>query len=180
MGTLGRVVGTPQAAPGDTGTEVVEAKEFDITQYAKKLTLATGAFATAVVAALDAFEVHDVTEPMVIAGLAVIAVCLFSASIVMAVDMIARAIVTNGDKSEADDDASDNHEIGSVQSGLEVRLEGSTETRPVLAMRSQDGSADAFLVPAGTRSSGSGPPTFEGPVRWVPAGEVRAYRVSQD
>lgn len=143
MSILGKLVGTPQAAPGDTGTEVVKAKEFDITQYGKKVGLFVGAFVPVLVAALKALGVEEVTDAMVIAALGVTAVALFSVSLVMGVDMIARAIVTKA--GEEGEDGSGGGDVSSVQTGLEVRLEDSTDMRPVLAIRG-DGAGNSFLV----------------------------------
>lgn len=181
MSILGRLVGTPQAPAGDTGKEVIEAREFDITQYGKKLAVVTAALATAVVAALEVFDIQEVTEALAIAGLAFVAVCLFSASLVMAVDMIARAIVTVPEAARGSSDAAEttDAEIEAVRSDLEVRIEGSDEMRPVLAISRGNG-GDSFYVPTGLRSGDGNRPTFEGPFRWVPSTEVRACRLSQD
>lgn len=76
------------------GTEVVKAREFDVTQYGKWMAGLIGLITPAIFAALKLFKVEQVTTSMVIAALAVTAVAIFSASLVIAVDMLARAIVT--------------------------------------------------------------------------------------
>lgn len=93
MGLLDGLFGVPKPG-GDTGAEVVKAREFDITQYGKKMTVFIAAIVPAIVAALKALGVEEISEAMVIASLAVTAVAVFCASLLMAVDVIARAMVT--------------------------------------------------------------------------------------
>jgi hypothetical protein len=100
MGLLDGLFGVPKPS-GETGREVVKAREFDITQYGKKLTVFIAVLVPAIVAALKALGVEEISETMVIASLAVTAVAVFCATLLMAVDMIARALVTRG---AADDD----------------------------------------------------------------------------
>lgn len=94
MGLLDNAVFGAPKATGKPGEEVITAREFDITQYGKKMAVLLGVLAPAIVGALKVIWGKDVTPAMVIAALAVTAVAIFSASLVMAVDMIARAIVT--------------------------------------------------------------------------------------
>ena len=77
-----------------TGSEVVKAREFDVTQYGKWMAGLIGVLTPAIFGALKLFKVEQVTPAMVIAALAVTAVAIFSASLVIAVDMLARAMVT--------------------------------------------------------------------------------------
>ncbi len=94
MGLLDNALfGAPKAS-GAAGDEVIKAREFDITQYGKKMAVLIGVLTPAIVGALKLFHVSEVTPAMVIAALGVTAVAIFSASLVMAVDMIARAMVT--------------------------------------------------------------------------------------
>ena len=78
------------------GAEVVKAREFDVTQYGKWMAGLIGVLTPAIVGALKLFKVEQVTEPVVIAALGVTAVAVFSVSLVISVDMLARAIVTRG------------------------------------------------------------------------------------
>jgi hypothetical protein len=81
------------------GTEVVKAREFDVTQYGKWMAGLIGLITPAIFGVLKLFKVEQVTTSMVIAALAVTAVAIFSASIVIAVDMLARAMVTRDSQS---------------------------------------------------------------------------------
>lgn len=93
MGLLDGLFGVPKPG-GDTGAEVVKAREFDITQYGKKMTVFIAAIVPAIVGALKALGVEEISDAMVIASLAVTAVAVFCASLLMAVDVIARAMIT--------------------------------------------------------------------------------------
>jgi hypothetical protein len=94
LGLLDNALFGSSKATGAVGDEVITAREFDITQYGKKMAVLIGVLTPAIVGALKLFHVSEVTPAMVIAALAVTAVSIFSASLVMAVDMIARAMVT--------------------------------------------------------------------------------------
>lgn len=130
MGLLDGLFGVPKPS-GDTGSEVVKAREFDITQYGKKMTVLIAVLVPAIVAALKALGVKEISETMVIASLAVTAVGVFCATLLMAVDMVARAHVTSQAKPaappaathSAEDGATDELDPGSV------RIEKTTETR---------------------------------------------------
>ena len=77
-----------------TGSEVVKAREFDITQYGKWMAGLIGVITPAIFAALKLANVKEVTTSMVIASLAVTGVAILGASLVISVDMLARALVT--------------------------------------------------------------------------------------
>jgi len=184
MGILDNpLFGTPQASDS-TGEEVVKAREFDITQYGKKMAVLIGVLVPAIVGALKLFHVKEISDAMVIAALAVTAVGILSASFVMAVDMIARALVTrqtggDGEKKSAPSGATGAAGGGPAPTGPGsspgtqfVRIKGSDDPRPVFAVRDEGGDDSAFLVPIGAKLSD--PPGFEGPLRWVPAKKVRA------
>jgi hypothetical protein len=83
------------------GSEVVEAREFDITQYGKWMAALIGVITPAIFAALKLADVKEVTTSMVIASLAVTGVAILGASLVISVDMLARAIVTRNTKTDA-------------------------------------------------------------------------------
>ncbi len=106
MGLLDNALfGSPKPT-GEAGDEVIKAREFDITQYGKKMAVLIGVLVPAIVGALKLFHVQEVSEAMVIAALGVTAVAILSASLVMAVDMIARALVTSASKPAATSAAS--------------------------------------------------------------------------
>jgi hypothetical protein len=92
--------GSPKPS-GEAGAEVIKAREFDITQYGKKMAVLIGVLAPAIVGGLKVIWGDQVTPAMVIAALGVTAIAIFSASLVMAVDMIARALVTREAKPAA-------------------------------------------------------------------------------
>lgn len=163
MGILDNpLFGTPKASDS-AGEEVVKAREFDITQYGKKMAVLIGVLVPAIVGALKLFHVKEISDAMVIASLAVTAVGILSASFVMAVDMIARALVTRRTETKEERPPDGPHY---------VRIKGSNDPRPVFAVRDEGGDDSSFLVPTGERLSD--PSGFDGPLRWVPAKKVRA------
>lgn len=93
MGLLDGLLGTPKPR-GDAGEELVKAREFDITQYGKRLTVLIALLVPAIIGAMKALGVKEISEAMVIASLGVTAVAIFCATLVIAVDMIARALIT--------------------------------------------------------------------------------------
>jgi hypothetical protein len=180
MGILdGALFGTPKdTTSGSAGKEVVKAREFDITQYGKKMAVLIGVLTPAIVGALKALTGKEVTDAMVIASLAVTAVGILSASFVMAVDMIARAIVTR--RTEPDEGAAQAAASSSgapapdppdTPAGPYIRIEGLEGARPVFDVRDEGGSDSSFLVPTGAALSD--PAGFDGPIRWVSAKKVR-------
>ncbi|HET8863491.1 MAG TPA: hypothetical protein VFM94_09605 [Solirubrobacterales bacterium] len=116
-------------ASGDSGSEVIKAREFDITQYGKKLTVLIAVLVPAIVAALKALGVKEISETMVIASLAVTAIAVFCATLLMAVDMLSRALVTRQPKPTSPpakaSGANDDDELDPDT----VRVEKTTETR---------------------------------------------------
>lgn len=97
MGILDNALfGAPKAS-GETGEEVVTAREFDVTQYGKKMAVLIGVLAPAIVGGLKVLWGKDVTPAMVVAALGVTGIAILSASLVMAADMISRAIVTRAE-----------------------------------------------------------------------------------
>jgi hypothetical protein len=154
MGVLDGLVGTPPNHEREkVEHEVVKAPEFDITQYAKKLGLAVAAFSPAIVAALKSFGVHDISTPIVIASLGLTAVALLSASLVMAVDLAARAYLTRrGPVAEESPASTGSKRMGAITpapKGLLVWLEGEEEPRPVLGLREEGDGSNSYLVAEG-------------------------------
>lgn len=98
MGILDNALFGAPKATGDVGDEVVTAREFDVTQYAKKMAVLIGVLAPAIVGGLKVIWGKDVTPAMVVAALAVTGIAILSASIVMAADMVARAMVTHAEQ----------------------------------------------------------------------------------
>lgn len=102
MGLLDNALfGSPKEAAVAPGEEVVKAREFDITQYGKKMAVLIGVLTPAIVGGLKVLWGKDVTPAMVVAALGVTAVAILSASLVMAADMISRALVTRDSKPTA-------------------------------------------------------------------------------
>lgn len=178
--------------------EVVETPEFDITQYAKKLGVGIGILVGALIAALKAAGVEEVTEPVVLVGaLGVVAAALLGMSFVMAVDLASRAYLTgegaaekkgkkakkDGDKgSNGDGDAPDGKLIP-APARMMVWLQGETDPRPVLAMAGDGEKVSSYLVAEGAtvnRTSGmKSVQALDGTPKWRSADEVRAVRTAK-
>lgn len=128
MGLLDGLFGAPKPQ-GGSGEELVKAREFDITQYGKRLTVLIAVLVPAIVAALKALGVKEISEAMVIASLAVTAVAIFCATLVIAVDMIARAMVTRNAAAAGNSTAGDGR--GAPQPDLKPGETRTTKTKTV-------------------------------------------------
>jgi hypothetical protein len=195
---LKKIFGTPPNHPDEKeNQEVVEAPEFDITQYAKKLGVSVGVLLGAVIAALKAAGVEEVTQPAVLVGaLGVVAAGAIGTSFVMAIDLAARAFLSGEgsaakkQKKKTDDGAAlDNGDNGGGPSGGDlipappgtvVWLQGETDPRPVLAMSGDGKKVSSYLVAAGTtveRSVGKKlVQAIDGTPQWHRAEDIRAIR----
>jgi hypothetical protein len=172
--------------PGD---EVVTAREFDITQYVKKLGVSIGVLAGASAGALKLFKVEQITPGIVAAALGVTAVGLLGVCLVAAVDIAARAYVTaatpDPDPSpEPDDDgkaAAVPLPVGAVPQKMLAWLEGESQPRLVLAVAG-DGEKSKYLLSGsevGERDRGDDlVQSAEGSPSWHDAKQVRALRAA--
>ena len=67
MGLLDNALFGAPKPTGEAGEEVIKAREFDITQYGKKMAVLIGVLAPAIVGGLKVIWGNDVTPAMVIA-----------------------------------------------------------------------------------------------------------------
>jgi hypothetical protein len=161
--------------------EIVEAPEFDVTQYAKKLAVVLGVLAPAIVGLLKVLNVKVATAPIAIGALGVTAAALIGVSLVMAVDIAARAYLTVGKaKEEAAKDSQPTGELVTAAPGTMVWLEGDNEPHPLLAISGDGTDSSSYLVATGPtiERSGGGKDmsAVDGPPAWHPASDVRAIR----
>jgi hypothetical protein len=173
--------------PPDHATEknehkVVTAPEFDVTQYAKKLALVLGVLAPALAGVLKALKIEHVSSGMVIGAFGVTAAALLGVSVVMAVDIAARAYLTVGEagKEEAAKDAGSKVELVGVEPGTVVWLKDDDEPHPVLAIASDGASSNSYLVAAGPtieRQRGNQEThAVDGAPEWHSSDKIRAIR----
>jgi hypothetical protein len=166
--------------------EVVKTPEFDITQYAKKLGLTVGILLAAAVAALKAAGVEELTDPAVLVGiLAVVAVGLLSASLVMAVDLAARAYL-NGESSAVTEEkekagsTAGDPRVVPMPRGTLVWLQGEESAHPLLAIARDAAGADSYLVASGSSVElgpvGQAQKAIGGAPKWEPAEKIRGIR----
>jgi hypothetical protein len=185
MGIVGDLLGTPKEHEKEKAEhEVVKTPEFDITQYAKKLAVVLTTLAVAGAAALKGFDV-DQTEGLVIAIFGVIAAALLGVSVVMAVDLAARAYLAGPaaaekDAEKDDDAAPSSAEIAAAPSGTIVWLKDDDQPHPLLAIASSDGKTGSYLVAAGSKVSRAQGATsvdaIGGAPEWFTADSIRAVR----
>jgi hypothetical protein len=150
-----KIFGTPDGhAEAKKGPDtLVTAPEFDVTQYAKKLAVIVGVIFPAAIAAAKAAKV-DITSDIVVAGFVVTAAALIAVSVVMAVDVGARAYATAHAGSKADaSDSSASAAAGPVAAppGMKVWLKDRTGAFSVLAIDHGSGST-SYLVAGGSTS----------------------------
>jgi hypothetical protein len=164
MGLIGNLFGTPKEHEKEkVEHEVVKTPEFDITQYAKKLALGIPLLVGAIVAALDQFTNVEQTEGIVIGVIGLVAAALLGASLVMAVDLAARAYLTGAGAAEkaekdsagksGDGDPPPGSELVAASPGTIVWLQDDDEPHPLLAIATADGKAGSYLVAAGSKVS---------------------------
>jgi hypothetical protein len=177
--------GTPPTQPQDSKDPAkapVQAPEFDITQYAKKLAVVVGVIAPAILAALKLFKVDQITPGIVIGALALTAVALLSVSLVMAVDVATRGYLTRGTAPTSDDEAlagTGGQFLVAAPPGALAWLEGQEDPRPVLAIAGDGKSQSSYLVAAGSelrRPVGATEVSaHDGAPQWQGADKVNAY-----
>jgi hypothetical protein len=168
----------------DTAVAPVQAPEFDVTQYVKKLAIVIGVLAPALIAALKLFNVKEVTPGIVIGALAVTAVALLSVSLIMAVDLASRAYLTRGEASTDGHHGVDHTSqpgLIAAEPGTLVWLEGDDEPRSVLAIAGDGTGASSYLAvsgPALERPFGDRRVVvFDGAPTWHSADKTKAYRL---
>ncbi|HMI82343.1 MAG TPA: hypothetical protein VK480_11185 [Solirubrobacterales bacterium] len=183
MGIVKKIFGVPEEHQEEKKKhEVVKAPEFDITQYAKKLGVSIGILIGAVIAGLKAVKVEEVTDPVLVGMLAVVAAAMLGMSFVMAVDLAARAYLTGegaAEETAPDDDPADGDLIPATP-GTIAWLQGEDEPRPVLAMTGDGEKVSSYLVAAGASVSrtvgGKTVGAIDGTPKWFRAEEIRAIR----
>lgn len=182
---LERLVGTPKDHKEEKAkVEVVKTPEFDITQYAKKLALGIPIIVGGTIAALEEFTEVEQTEGIVIGVIGLVAVALLGVSLVMAVDLAARAYLAGaGSASKVEEkgedegggDSPSRSEVIPAPPGTTVWLEESDEPRPALAIAVGDEEAVSYLVATGsTVERPGGMRAIDGAPRWYPAEKIRA------
>jgi hypothetical protein len=185
MGSLlKKLVGTPAGHEEEKAkSEVVKTPEFDITQYAKKLALGIPVFVGGTAAALEVFTDLGQSEGIAIAAIGLAAVALFAVSLVMAVDVAARAYLAgsgSASKAGGTDGSTDppaRSQIVPAPPGTKVWLEGSEQPNPVLAIATDDEQAVSYLVAVGpTVERPGGKRAIDGAPKWYPAEKVRAVK----
>lgn len=182
MSAIGKLFGTPPDHKEEKKDhEIVKAPEFDVTQYAKKLALVLGVLAPALAGVLKALQIEHVSSGMVIGAFGVTAAALLGVSLVMAVDIGARAYLTIGEgKDEAAKDDPAKGELVAAVPGTMIWLEGDEEPHPLLAISGDGSEASSYLVAAGStierRGGGKDIAAVDGPPEWHPASAVRAIR----
>jgi hypothetical protein len=182
MSAIGKLFGTPPDHKEEKKEhEIVEAPEFDVTQYAKKLAVVLGVLAPALAGVLKALKVEHVSSGMVIGAFGVTAAALLGASLVMAVDIGARAYLTIGKKGEESAKSGGaKGELVTAAPGTLIWLEGDEEPHPLLAISGDGGEESAYLVAGGStvtrHAAGKDVAAVDGPPQWHPAGAVRAIR----
>jgi hypothetical protein len=191
MGLIGKLLGTPKEHEEEKDKhEVVKTPEFDITQYAKKLAVVITTLAVAGTAALKGFDVGQ-TEGMVIAIFGVIAAAMLGVSVVMAVDLAARAYLAGAGAAEkeakgddggsGDGDPPSGSGLVAVPPGTVVWLEDDDEPHPLLAISGPTGEkAGPYLVAAGSRVSrpqgDKSVDAIAGAPKWHSADKIRAVK----
>ncbi|HEY0392178.1 MAG TPA: hypothetical protein VGC63_10735 [Solirubrobacterales bacterium] len=187
MGIVGKLFGTPPDHKEEKKEhEIVKAPEFDVTQYAKKLAVVIGVLAPAIAGTLKALKIEHVSSGMVIGAFGVTAAALLGVSLVMAVDVAARAYLTVGkpvdkeaDKT-TDEDGKSKGEIAAAPPGTSVWLEGDDEPHPLLAIAGDGSDSSSYLIASGPtierRGGGKDVTAIDGSAKWHPASDVRAIR----
>jgi hypothetical protein len=175
---LGPIVGAPAGREDekkDAAKAPIQAPEFDLTQYAKKLAIVVGVIFPAVLAALKAADVN-VTDGIVIGGLGVTAAALIGACLVMAADLSARAY---SDRSTRWTAGTSGKSAAVVDRSplMTVWLRGETEPCPVVAV-DRDKAGTAYLVLRGSTSKKETDAqeivAYDDAPEWVPASDVTA------
>jgi hypothetical protein len=176
---LGPIVGAPagrEEEKGDAEKAPIQAPEFDLTQYAKKLAIVVGVIFPAVLAALKAADVN-VTDGIVIGSLGVTAAALIGACLVMAADLAARAYSDRSTRWTTGDSGKTATVLDRSPALMTVWLRGETAPCPVVAV-DRDKADTAYLVLRGSTSKkgieGHEIVAYDDAPEWVPASEVTA------
>jgi hypothetical protein len=170
---------TEPKTPSDE-VEVVKAREFDLTVFAKRVAVIIPVVAAAGTGLAEAFEL-EITETVGIALIAFVATVVLGASLVMAADLIARALATGlVTEAEAEDKAktatSPGKQVVSAPPGTTVWVEGNDKPRPALAIATDGEKTVSYLVAAGSTVERGGTQAIDGAPKWHPAEDVRATR----
>jgi hypothetical protein len=186
MGLLDwKIFGVPENHEADKTSDkaTVDAPEFDVTQYAKKLAVIVGVVFPAAIAVAKAANV-DITPSIVVAGFVVTATSLLAVSIVMAVVVGARAYVTAHASKPAYDasaQASSTSETTPAPPGMKVWLIVHDDPFVVLAI-GRAGDSISYLVAGGARSQrpvtgqAAGIQAYDAPT-WTSKDEVTAVHI---
>jgi hypothetical protein len=189
---VGSLVGTPKKHTAEKDKlEVVQAPEFDITQYAKKLAAFIGVLGPAIVGLLKLLGVNAVTPGIVIGAFGLTAAALLGVSLVMAVDLASRSYLAGvGEQHHArkreegkDKGPRDGPPAGSKliepPAGMMVWLTGDPDPHPVLALAGDGAKASSYLVASGsTGTRAQEAKAVEGPPKWHSADEVQAVKTA--
>jgi len=178
---LGRLLGTPpdhEAKKADPSKATVQAPEFDLTQYAKKLTVVVGVLFPAVLAALKTAKV-DLSDGILIAALAVTGAALVGVCLVMAADLGARAYADRSSRWSAQAAGPMTSALGRAPI-MTVWMRGESEPSSVIAV-DRDSAGTAYLVLRGSTSKksvdGHEIEAYDDGPEWVSASEVTACSV---
>lgn len=154
----------PEEANGNE-KEVVKARTFNLTRFVSVLAAAVTSIGAAGVALLETVGDQPVGATIAIFG--VVAAALLGASLVMAVDIAARAYVTGTGSTTKDDPASVAASSALIAAPPETRvwLTGNDKAHPLLAI-AYDGKKSKYLV-------ASGPPTK------IPPGGLGVYGLDE-
>lgn len=156
--------------PKDNEKEVIKARTFNLTRFVSVLAAAVTSIGAAGVALLETVGDQPVGATIAIFG--VVAAALLGASLVMAVDIAARAYVTGAGSATKGDPAKGDPASGSAPSalvaappGTRVWLNGDDGAHPLLAI-SLEGEKSKYLV-------AKGPPTR------IPPGGLGVYGLDE-
>ena len=177
---LKSIVGEPanhEKDKEDPKKATVQAPEFDITQYAKKLGLAVGVLFPALLGVLKVAKV-DVNPAIMIAMFGVTAAALIGISLAAAADILGRVYADRSSRWGSAAAVS-----GSASSPLmTVWLSGEDEGRPVIAIERGE-SGTSYLVLRGSTSKKSVGDeeieVYDEKPTWVKESEVTAAAVAQ-
>jgi hypothetical protein len=173
-------------ADGTNEVEVVKAREFDLTGFVKKAAAAIPIVTGAAVGILKAADV-EITEGIWFAVFGLAAVVLLGASLVMAADMIARALATGlvaKAKAKADGTSAGptpaGVEIVAMPPGTLAWLKDENKPKPVLAIAGDGEKSSAYLVAGGQPTKippgNEGPAAIDGAPTWHGADAIRAVK----
>jgi len=187
MGLIENILGTPSEHGAEKKEqEVVKTPEFDVTQYAKKLAVMVGVVAAAAASALKLFKVDQVTPGIVIGAFGLAAAALIGASLVMAIDVAARAYLAGRGAAEKEKEQAAKvgaHEGESnlvpAPPGTVAWIEDKAKPRPVLAIK-EGPAGPAYLVAAKPRQGNSGTQPGEGAPKWITGDAVRSVSLGEN